>query len=323
VAPPLRRGVRRDANRELRGVRAPARVCGAGAAHRGWQPHQHAGRAGLPPAGRAPAGLAQGLGDPVERHRQQHDAQPADGGQAHVEAADAAQHHLTEAADGDHGGDHHHRQRQHQRLVDAGHDGRHGQRELHLHQQLPGRRAIGPGGFDEVRPHLPDAERRQAHEWRQREHDRDDHARHVADAEQHHDRHQVDEGRRGLHGIEHGARPALRAVAGGEQDPQRQSQQQAEHQGGEHERERDHGVGPDAQHVHDQQRHHRADGDAAAGELPGEQADQRRERQRRCALQQVRHAAQRGIDRAAHRLERRPEVQHRPVEAAVDPVVHR
>ena len=50
----------------------------------------------------------------------------------HVQPADAAQHHLAQAADGDHRGNDDHRQRQHQRLVNAGHDGWHRQRQLHL-----------------------------------------------------------------------------------------------------------------------------------------------------------------------------------------------
>ena len=55
-----------------------------------------------------------------------------------VYSDNAAQGYLIDkkTADGNHRGDDDHRQRQHQRLVNAGHDGRHGQRQLHFEQHL-------------------------------------------------------------------------------------------------------------------------------------------------------------------------------------------
>jgi hypothetical protein len=67
-------------------------------------------------------------GQAVKNNGEDNNPDAADGGQPHIEAADAAQHHLAETANGDHRGDHHHRQGQHQRLVNPGHDGRHRQR---------------------------------------------------------------------------------------------------------------------------------------------------------------------------------------------------
>ena len=70
-----------------------------------------------------------GLGDAVQ-HDGDDDAEAADGGKAHVEPADAAQHHLprppTAIIEAITTID----RRQHQGLVDAGHDGRHGERQL-------------------------------------------------------------------------------------------------------------------------------------------------------------------------------------------------
>jgi hypothetical protein len=102
------------------------------------QAPRQTGRAGLPPMAHTAARLAHGLGDAVQRDGQQHNAQTTHGGQAHVEAANAAQHHLAQAAHGNHGGNHHHGQRQHQRLVDAAMMEGMASGKLHLEQHLQG-----------------------------------------------------------------------------------------------------------------------------------------------------------------------------------------
>ena len=55
---------------------------------------------GVPAAVAATAGVAtDGLGEAVKNNREDHDPHSADGGETHIQAADAAQHHLAEAAE--------------------------------------------------------------------------------------------------------------------------------------------------------------------------------------------------------------------------------
>ncbi|MNS98182.1 hypothetical protein D3C72_1325400 [compost metagenome] len=184
------------------------------------------------------------------------------------------------------------------------------------------RGAIGAAGFDQIGPHLADAEVGQADQRRQRKHDGDHHARHVANAKQHHHRHQVDEGGRGLHGVQHGAEELLCTVAACQQDAQRQANDDAEGERGQDQRQRDHGFMPDTQHADDQQRHDGPNGQGAAGKLPCHQGQDGNHRDHGNGGEQVFHAIERAVNRHTHGLEEGAEVRHDPGQAAVDPVLH-
>src|SRR5699024_75341 len=69
---------------------------------------------------------------------------------------------FTQSTRADHGGDHHHRQRQHNGLVDSGHDGRYGHGQLYLVQLLAFGGAKGVGGFNQVGGDLSDTQNGQA-----------------------------------------------------------------------------------------------------------------------------------------------------------------
>src|SRR5690625_2466200 len=122
------------------------------------QPQQALGAAAEGPAALAQAGIAQALGDAVEDDGDQHDADPADGSPADVEAAEAGVDREPEAAGADQRADHRHRERQHQGLVQPGHDGAHRQRDLHVEEDLARRRPEG-----DRRLHQLLADRSEAH----------------------------------------------------------------------------------------------------------------------------------------------------------------
>ena len=95
-----------------------------------------------------------------------------------------------------------HRQRRQRGLVETDDDGLAGHRELHLEQPLPVGLAGRVGGLDRRGGHLADAEAGDPHERRDGvDEGRDDGAA-DPDAEEEHDRHEVDEGRHRLHEVE-------------------------------------------------------------------------------------------------------------------------
>ncbi|MER8792447.1 hypothetical protein NKH71_32340 [Mesorhizobium sp. M0983] len=68
--------------------------------------------------------------------REGDDAKATYGRQSDVKAANASQYHLAEASHRYHRGDHDHRQRHHERLVEACHNGWKGKRHLGFQKQL-------------------------------------------------------------------------------------------------------------------------------------------------------------------------------------------
>src|SRR5471032_2722317 len=146
--------------------------------------------------------LTHRLRQAVEDNGEDNDTRTPYRRQTHIQTADAAQNHLTQTAHGDHRGDNHHRQRQHQRLVNTRHDGWHRQRQLYFEQQLAWAGPEGLRGLNQVFRYLINPENGQAHNRRQGEDNSDDNPWHITDTKQHDDRHQIDERRRGLHGIE-------------------------------------------------------------------------------------------------------------------------
>ena len=121
---------------------------------------------------------------------------------AGIVALQADQHGLADAARADHRGDDDHRQRHDDRLVDALHDRGQGERDLDAGQDLAKRRAEGAACLDHRLVDLADAEVGQADERRRRIDDRGEDGRHLAKAEEHRGRDQIDEARDGLHQVE-------------------------------------------------------------------------------------------------------------------------
>jgi hypothetical protein len=146
---------------------------------------------------------------------------------------------------------------------------------------------------------------------------------HIADAEEHHHRHQIDEGRGGLHGVEHRPNGGRGAFAARQPDADRQADHQAEEDRCQHQRQRHHGLGPGADEADGDQREHRADAEPAPARLPGEQAEEDHHEHVRDGQQRRFDAAQGAVDGPANGLEYRPKVGHQPVQAGVDPVAER
>jgi hypothetical protein len=143
-----------------------------------------------------------GLRDAVEDHGEEDDGDAGDEAAAHFQPLDPLQHLVTEPARADHRGDDHHGKRHHRRLVDACHDSRQGERNLHLEELLPGRRAEGDNRLDHLAIDLTDAEIGQPDDRRNGEEHGGEDGRDFARAEQHDEGDQIDEDRQRLHDVE-------------------------------------------------------------------------------------------------------------------------
>ena len=129
-------------------------------------------------------------------------ARPASKPMRDVDRVERPHHRLAEPVGADQRRDHHHRQRQHDALGDAGHDRRQGIGQLDLPQELALGRAEGLAGLEELLRHRRDAEMGEPDRRGDGEDHGGDQARHHAEAEQHQRRDQVDEGRHRLHQVE-------------------------------------------------------------------------------------------------------------------------
>ncbi len=178
----------------------------------------------------------QGLGQAIENDRQNHHAQAADKTFADVELRDAFEHHIAQATRADHRGDDHHRKAEHDALIDPGHDGRKSRGNLDLGEQLPPGGAERLRGFDQFVRNLPDAQRGQADEGRQREDGGGDYPGHQSQTEEDDGRHQVYEGRHGLHDVEHGPQRLFKQPAFGAQNAGGHADEDDQHLGGQHQR---------------------------------------------------------------------------------------
>ncbi len=109
-----------------------------------------------------------------------------------------------------------------------GQDGGHGQGHLDPDQHLPVGGAEGLGRFHQLGVHLADAQTGQADQGRQGEDNGRQNTGHIADRKEHDDGHQVDKGRCGLHGIQHGPESGLEVVTAAGPDAERNTHQGAE-----------------------------------------------------------------------------------------------
>ena len=263
------------------------------------------------------------LGEAIQYYGQQHYAEAADGGESHIEPAYAAQHHLAKAPDRYHGGDHHHGERQHQGLVDPGHDGGHGERQLNLEQQLGGAGTERVGRLHQIGGHLTNTQHGEPDHGGQGEDDGHHHPGHVAYAKQHDDGDEVDKRRGGLHGIQQRPSPGGEPLAAGQQYAHRQAYQHAEEQRGQHQGEGHHGIGPGPDKADPHKRRERAERHAAAHQLPGDQGQEPHHQGGGHRLQQLGHGPQRQLHGGADQLEHRPQVLHQPAYAPLDPGIQR
>jgi len=178
----------------------------------------------------------------------------------------------------DHGGNDHHRQRQHDGLVDAGHDGGQGQWQFHLEEPLRPGGAEGVGGFGQRGGHLPDAQTRQSDGRRHGEDDGGENGRNRAQSEKGNGRNERDESRHGLHEIEHWHdNPGPPLVHGG-QNAQGHAKQRGDGRGKEDQRDGGDGGVPQPEIPDQTEAEHGEKSDAPGPEPPGEQPEKQNER---------------------------------------------
>ena len=147
--------------------------------------------------GEAEAGAGAGGGGghhAVGDHGEHGDAGAGDEAGADVGAGERDVDLLAEVAGADQRGDDQHGDREQDRLVDAEQDLGQRQRQPELEEALRRRGAHGAGGLDERGVDLADAERGVADGRGERVEDDGDHGGELADAEQHDDGDEVDEG---------------------------------------------------------------------------------------------------------------------------------
>ena len=152
-------------------------------------------------------------GRAVERDRHDHDREAAEHRERGVRV-EPVRHDVAEPAPADQPGDHDHREREQDRLVDGEQHHPPRQRQLHLEERLAPVAPIASTAST-VSRHAADPERGDADRRRDRVDHRRDHRRGRPDREEDHDRHQVRERGHDLHRVEHRRDRALDAVASG------------------------------------------------------------------------------------------------------------
>ena len=186
--------------------------------------------------GLAVLGRANGQRQPVEDDRHKDDAHAGFEGPSDLELEQRLVDFAPQTAGTDKGGQHRQPQRHHDGLIDAQHDRGHGLRDLYLGHGLQPGRAETLRHLDRGLGHLPDAQIGKTHHRRHRVDD-DGHRRPgVADTEQKDRRQQIDEGRHGLHSVEHRPDGGLNPVVLRTPDPERDAQQHRNHHRHTHER---------------------------------------------------------------------------------------
>ncbi len=224
---------------------------------------------GTPGAGAEP--FARGAGHPVQDDREQHDRDAGGERGAHVYGGEGLVDAVAEAARADDGGDDRHRQRHHDRLVEAQQEFLAGQREAGGQQPLPGRGAERGDGLHHTGVGVAQAERGEPGHGRRRVHDGGEDGGGDADAEDQDDGQQVGEGREHLHGVEDRAQRAVGAVG----EPGGEAEQRAEGDGREdgdhHQRERLEGGHPHAEQPAGEEGGGRSEREPDAGGPPGDE----------------------------------------------------
>src|SRR5439155_13881875 len=161
-------------------------------------------------------------------------------------------------------GDDDHGQREHDDLVDAGHDRRQGERQLDLAQDLARGGTERLGRLDGFAVDLADAELGEPYRGRDREDHGGDDPGHGTDPEEEHRGDQVDEHRQRLHEVQDrpGYRPDQRPPRG--PDAERDADQRGDQGRYDDHAEGLHGLRPQSHRVDEQEGQDREDGQARA-----------------------------------------------------------
>ena len=243
------------------------------------------------------------LGRAVERDRQDDDHHPGEDCERRVRV-EPVRHDVAEPAAADQAGDHDHREREEDRLVDAEEDHPAGERKLHLPEQLRPRRAHRARRLDGVHGDASDAERGDA----DRRRDRVDHGRHDRrrrpDREEDDDGHQVRERRDDLHRVEKGRDRAGEPIRAPGDDPERNPDEQRERHGDEHERQRLHALHPEPRKGEGRERGERDERSANAAEAPDEKHARQRSSRARSATAGSGRTIRRGGRRSSRTIRR-------------------
>ncbi len=152
----------------------------------------------------------------------------------------------AEAARTNQRGDHNDPQCHHDRLIDAGEDGRHRQRHLHLRQRLPGGRAEHLGRLDASPWNLANPQVGEANNGGHRVDNRGDDAGDPSNAKEQSNRYQVYKSRHCLHEVEERPQGSLHPVAAGRPHPEWDTNQQGQDDRQDHECEGSHALFPEA-----------------------------------------------------------------------------
>ena len=210
----------------------------------------------------------------VEHHRHQHDESAGHERVAHVVDPQGRQHRLAEAGPVDERGEGGHRQCREGRLVEPDDDRLAGHRELHLEQPLPVGLAGRVGGLDGGGRDLADAEARDPDQRRQGVDQGGDHGGTRPDAEEQHDRRQVDEGGHGLQQSRTTVMHLVGSLVGADQHRERHPDDDGERHGDARDDQRVEGVPPVAEDPEGEERAEHEQGAPPAGDR---QADVRRQ----------------------------------------------
>src|SRR5215813_11402723 len=195
-----------------------------------------------------------GLTDAVENDRDADDAKSVEDPLREILVGDGLKNVKAKPLHTDHRSDDNHAKRHHDRLIDAGHDRRHGKRHLYFPELLRARTAIGLGRLQDLLVDQANAEVREPDDRRDGVDHHGDEARHSADAEQHDDGYEIDERRHRLHDIKKRLHEAADTPVAVHQDAERYADGDGEDRRREDERDRLHRILPQTQETDRNQR---------------------------------------------------------------------
>ena len=163
---------------------------------------------------------------------------------SHVEVLNSPEHQKTKPRRSHDCSDANHGDRQHEGLVESGHDRRLGQRKLNISQDAKFGRTVGPAGLHHILGNMSDSQIHHSYQGRKCI----DHGHHGgrdnADAEEEHKRNHVDEGVHRLHGVQNRSDHIPCRIHSGADDPQWYPDESAEPNGYEHHANGAHGLQP-------------------------------------------------------------------------------
>ncbi|EGE56294.1 hypothetical protein RHECNPAF_7300103 [Rhizobium etli CNPAF512] len=262
---------------------------------------------------RQPAAVEQAAGQPVEQQGDGNDCQACSEAEPHFHARQAARHFRAEPARTHETGEHNHRQRQQDALVEPDQQRLLGKRHLDLPQDRAGRCADGAAELDEHLRHLVEGKRRQTQHRRNAIDDGGDDRRHASEAEDHHRRNEIDPWRHGLHHVENRANRRLQCLIARTEYADRKGDENGDHDGDGDQRKRLHRRRPQS----DKQ----AEAEAEAGDDGGAQADGKECRRDDDRDQRKRrHEEKCGLDGGKHRFDHIADGRKQRMKVGVEPI---